>query len=70
MSHWPRVCKRANLLAPLTPELPVPTPPRVLLAVRIPADLRRKIKVHAAKHGTTVAAFVIEAIRTHLSRRA
>jgi hypothetical protein len=45
-----------------------PSPPIVLLAVRIPKDLHRRLKIHVAEQETSMAAFVAAAIEAQLAK--
>lgn len=45
------------------------TPERVQLAVRIPRELHRHLKAHAAAEGRSVAAIVEDALRAALPAR-
>lgn len=56
---------RAQLLELLAAE-PAPAPRLVSLNVRIPADLRDALKVHAAKTGSTIQEVVSNALYAHL----
>jgi predicted HicB family RNase H-like nuclease len=47
----------------------MPHPPQILLAVRIPKGLHRRLKVHVAQQGTSMARFVAAAITAHLKHR-
>lgn len=43
-------------------------PPVIMLAVRIPKDLHRRLKVHVAERDTSMAAFVADAIEAQLAK--
>jgi len=45
------------------------TPPVVQLAVRIPADLHRRLKLHAVKTGIPMTQLVEQALRDLLRRK-
>jgi predicted HicB family RNase H-like nuclease len=40
----------------------------VMLAVRVPKSLHKEVKVHTATAGTTLAAFVVDAVTEKLKR--
>lgn len=44
-------------------------PPRVLVGVRLPVALARRLKVEAARRATTTQTLVEEAVRTYLAPR-
>ena len=44
-------------------------PSLVLLAVRIPKDLHRRLKVHTAERGVSMASFVTAAIEAQLTTK-
>lgn len=57
---------RAQLLELLAAE-PVPAPRLAALNVRIPADLRDQLKLHAVQTNSTVQEIVAQALRAHLN---
>jgi plasmid stability protein len=43
-------------------------PPTVRLSVNIPPDTDKQLRVHVAKHGETVTAFLVRAIQGQIAR--